>query len=114
LFLQGLYIAPVAKSTAKGNKPNAALPINAAGLILRDDCPGPGFILWQSETLPPNKVPQLSIIVIRKMNKNLLIANMILGAVCIVTSVAAGNWGAAMGWGVALLWEFMYFKNLED
>lgn len=48
------------------------------------------------------------------MNKNLLIVNMVLAGICIISGAVVGNWGSVMGWGVALMWEFMYFKTLED
>lgn len=46
--------------------------------------------------------------------KNLVIINMVLSAINVIIGVAAGNWLSAMGWGVALLWEFSYFRTMED
>ena len=46
--------------------------------------------------------------------RNLLIVNMVLSAVNVVLAISGGNWSSAMGWGVALLWEWAYFRKVED
>ena len=57
--MQGLYIAQVTKSTAvNGIARNRISTIKYPTLTSRDGCPGWGFVLWHSDTLPPRTVAQ--------------------------------------------------------
>jgi hypothetical protein len=54
----GLYTAPVAKSTITAGKNSRKSAINAPARTLLAGCPAAGFVLWHSDTCPPNTVAQ--------------------------------------------------------
>jgi hypothetical protein len=57
-FSQGLYAAPVAKSTIKPGVKNKIFAIKAPTLTFLAGSPTAGFVLWQSLTFPPKTVAQ--------------------------------------------------------
>jgi hypothetical protein len=61
----------VAKSTIVPGQNNTTSKIKAATLTRLEGSPAPGFVLWQSDTLPPKTVAQeeLNIVAEIKMAK---------------------------------------------
>lgn len=56
--LQGLYMAPVAKSGISQMAPHRMSAISGTGLTFLWVSPGAGFVLWQVVTFPPKTVAQ--------------------------------------------------------
>jgi hypothetical protein len=54
--VQGLYIAPVAKSTITPGTKRRTSRIKAPARTSLWGCPGAGFVLWQEDTGPQNTV----------------------------------------------------------
>lgn len=55
---QGLYIAPVAKSTISPGQNSRISKISGAGLTALAGWPSLGLVRWHCDTLPPKTVAQ--------------------------------------------------------